>query len=200
VKLGPVLWSWIPKKLQVTDEYVRTLQPSSFQDAKKRIYDLIVAMSRISKGDPARKAEGLSELKLVAKDTVDLADRTPDLVLAHSGSLKAGDLAQSFIDARYLRFGCMASVGDTNGKGFDDAIGSFLAINATVDANGAEVGDALSVHVIFERGLVSQLLVYNDRAWAATNAKANDGNCNGFTLKNNPPPAHVAHQAGLKRR
>jgi hypothetical protein len=195
LKLGGILWSWIPKQLQLTEQYVSSIQPSTFQDAKGRIYDLVVAMSRISKGDAARKPEGLSILKLVAKDKITLVDKTPDLILARSGELNSGDIAQSFIDSQYRRFGCMTPVGDANGKGYDRAVGSFLAIKANIDVNGAEIGDALPVHVVFANGLVSELYMYNERAWAATNAKANDGNCNGFMLRNSPAPANTDHQA-----
>ena len=191
VKLGKILWSWMPKKLVVTEMDVQLIQPASFADAKQSIYNFIVGLSKISKGDAASAAEGLGILKLVAKEKLKFEDASADgLAGGSADDLTADQIAKRFIDHGYRRFGCMAPVGDKNGAVVDSAVGSFLAINATVDAKGANVGDALPVHVVYSRGLIADLRVYKEDGWAQVNADANEGNCNGFKLKKAPAVAN----------
>jgi hypothetical protein len=180
--LGPVLWAWIPRVLVLTKEYVDGVQPSSFAEAKPRIYNFIVALSRITKGDPARAAEGLSQLKLIIPEKIKLTDSV-DNYLGGSSDLGPSDFAQRFVDRKYLRFGCMAPVGEKNGLGLSNGIGSFLVIKASADATEASLSDVLPVHVIFKGGLVSEIIAFQEAAWAKNNLDANEGNCNGFKLK-----------------
>jgi hypothetical protein len=181
LKLGPVLWKWIIAKLVLTPDDVANIQPSSFAEAKIRIYNFIVALSRITKGDPVRAAEGLAQLKLVATEKVKLVD-TIDNLLGGSGDLQPDELAQRLVSKGYLRFGCMAPVGDKNGAGMSNGVGSFLMIRASADANSAKLSDALPVHVVFKSGLISSILAFQEPGWVKTNLDANEGNCNGFKL------------------
>jgi hypothetical protein len=166
-----------------SEEYLRTSQPTSFSGVKRRVYNFIVAISKMSKGDKETAAERLEPLKLVAKDKAKITDDTAARLLGGSADVRAEQLARRFLEKDYRRFGCMAPVGEKNGAGYDEAIASFLAIRAGIDASSANTGDALPVHVIFTQGLVSALSVYNEPAWAQFNADKNEGNCNGFKLK-----------------
>ncbi|UGY07431.1 hypothetical protein [Bradyrhizobium quebecense] len=181
LKLGSVLWKWIITKLVVTPDDVANIQPSSFAEAKIRIYNFIVALSRITKGDPIRAAEGLAQLKLVATEKVKLVDTIDDF-LGGSGDLRPDELAQRLVSKGYLRFGCMAPVGEKNGAGMSNGVGSFLMIKASADANSAKLADALPVHVVFKSGLISSILAFQEPGWVKTNLDANEGNCNGFKL------------------
>ncbi|NEW92044.1 hypothetical protein [Rhodopseudomonas sp. BR0M22] len=181
LKLGPVLWKWIIKKLVITDDDLANIQPSSFADAKRRIYNFIVALSRITKGDTARAAEGVAQLKMITTEKVNLVDTIDDL-LGGSGSLQPNELAQRLVSKGYLRFGCMAPVGDKNGAGMSNGVGSFLMIRASADVNSAKLADALPVHVVFKRGLISSILAFQEPGWVKTNLDANEGNCNGFRV------------------
>lgn len=137
------------------------IQPSSFAEAKIRIYDFIVALSRITKGDAARAEEGLSQLKLIATEKVKLVDSVDDY-LGGSGDLQPSELAQRLINKGYLRFGCTAPVGDKNGAGMSNGVGSFLMIKARADASSAKLADALPVHVVFKGGLISSVLAFQE--------------------------------------
>jgi hypothetical protein len=190
--LGPVLWAWIPRVLVLTKEYVDSVQPSSFAEAKIRIYNFIVALSRITKGDPARAAEGLSQLKLIVPEKIKLTDSI-DNYLGGSSDLAAADFAQRFVERKYLRFGCMAPVGDKNGAGLSSGIGSFLIIKASADATEADLKDVLPVHVVFKGGLVSEIIAFQEIGWAKANLDANEGNCNGFKLKATANAARTHH-------
>lgn len=182
LKLGNILWKWIPKAVVLTREYIDGLQPSSFAAAKARIYNFIVALSRITKGDQATAAEGLSQLKLVASEKIKIVDSTIDNYLGGSTELTPADFAQRLIDQKYFRFGCMTSVGEKNGFGLSDGVGSFLVIKATADAISAQLNDALPVHVVFKGGLVSGIIAFQEPSWTKLNLDANEGNCNGFKL------------------
>jgi hypothetical protein len=155
----------------LTKEYVDGVQPSSFAEAKPRIYNFIVALSRITKGDPARAAEGLAQLKLITPEKIKLTDSV-DNYLGGSSDLGPKDFAQRFIDGKYLRFGCMAKA----------------------DATEANLSDVLPVHVIFKGGLVSEIVAFQEVGWAKNNLDANEGNCNGFKLKD---ATNVARSAGV---
>jgi hypothetical protein len=181
IKLGPVLWKWILTKLVLKKDDIDNMQPSSFAEAKIRIYNFIVALSRITKGDPARAEEGLSQLKLIAAEKVKLVDSIDDN-LGGSADLQPSELAQRLIKQKYLRFGCMAPVGDKNGAGMSNGVGSFLMIKAAADANSAKLSDALPVHVVFKGGLISSILAFQEPGWVKINLDANEGNCNGFKL------------------
>jgi hypothetical protein len=192
IQLGPILWAWIPKVVVLTKDYVDGVQPSSFADAKLRIYNFIVALSRITKGDQARAAEGLSQLKLIATEKIKLTDSIDDY-LGGSADLGPADLAQRLMDKKYLRFGCMAPVGEKNGLGMSNGVGSFLIIKASADATSADLSDALPVHVVFKGGLISGIIAFQEPGWTKTNLDANEGNCNGFKLKG---PANAARTEG----
>jgi hypothetical protein len=181
LRLGAVLWRWIPKPLVLTPDYIDKIQPSSFADAKVRIYNLIVALSRITKGDPARAAEGLAQLKLLATEKIRLVDSIDDY-LGGSADLAPADLAKRLIDNKYLRFGCMAPVGDKNGLGLSKGVGSFLVIKAPAEAVSAKLSDVLPVHVLFQGALISEIVAFQEPDWAKINLDANEGNCNGFKL------------------
>jgi hypothetical protein len=181
LQLGDILWKWIPRAVVLTKDYIDGLQPSSFSDAKARIYNFIVALSRITKGDPARAAEGLAQLKLVASEKIKIIDSVDDY-LGGSAELAPADLAQRLINQKYFRFGCMAAVGDKNGLGLSEGIGSFLIIKAAADATSAPLSDALLVHVVFKGGLISGIVAFQEPSWAKTDLDANEGNCNGFKL------------------
>lgn len=181
IKLGPILWKWILSALVLTKDDIDSIQPASFADAKIRIYDFIVALSRITKGDPVRAEEGLSQLKLITTGTIKLVDSIDDY-LGGSADLSPTELGQRLIKQKYLRFGCMAPVGDKNGVGRSNGIGSFLVIKATADATSAKLEDALPVHVVFKGGLISSIIAFQEPGWSKTNLDANEGNCNGFKL------------------
>jgi hypothetical protein len=181
LNLGPILWKWILTKLVLKKDDVDNIQPSSFAEAKIRIYNFVVALSRITKGDAVRAEEGLSQLKLIATEKVKLVDSIDDY-LGGAGDLQPSELAQRLINKGYLRFGCMAPVGDKNGAGMSTGLGSFLIIKAPADANSAKLADALPVHVVFKGGLISSILAFQEPGWVKTNLDANEGNCNGFKL------------------
>jgi hypothetical protein len=143
---------------------------------------LFVALSRITKGDPARAAEGLAQLKLITPEKIKLTDSVDDY-LGGSSDLGPKDFAQRFVDGKYLRFGCMAPVGEKNGQGLSNGIGSFLVTKAPADATEANLSDVLPVHVIFKGGLISEIIAFQEMGWAKNNLDANEGNCNGFKLK-----------------
>jgi hypothetical protein len=199
LQLGSILWAWIPKVLVLTKEYVDAIQPSSFGDAKMRIYNFIVALSRITKGDQARAAEGLSQLKLIAVEKIKLVDSVDDY-LGGSAELGPSELAQRLIDKKYLRFGCMAPVGEKNGLGLSNGVGSFLVIKASADATAADLSDVLPVHVVFKGGLISGIVAFQEPGWAKTNLDANEGNCNGFKLKAPASAARIENRMVLNRR
>ena len=198
VQLGAVLWGWIPKAVTLTKDYIDGLQPSSFGDAKIRIYNFIVALSRITKGDQTRAAEGLSQLKLLATEKIKLVDSVDDY-LGGSSDLGAAELAQRFVNNKYLRFGCMAPVSDKNGLGYSNGVGSFLIIKAPADAVTAKLGDALPTHVVFKGGLISEIVVFQEPGWTKTNLDANEGNCNGFKLTSPATATRTENRVTLKQ-
>jgi hypothetical protein len=196
LKLGDILWAWIPGAVKLTPDYVDGIQPASFGAAKLRIYNFIVALSRITKGDPARAAEGLASLKLIATEKIKLTDSIDDY-LGGSAELGPSDLAQRLIEKKYLRFGCMAPVGEKNGIGMSNGVGSFLIIKAPADATSADLNDALPVHVVFKGGLISGFIAFQEPGWTKSNLDANEGNCNGFKLKGTPIAGRIAGRVAL---
>jgi len=183
IALGPVLWKWIPRSLTLNQAYIDDLQPTAFAKAKQRLIDLVVAFARIARGDPARSAEGLEQLKRRVTESVTIVDKTTDGIWPPPSEVKlpSSDIAARFTSLGFTRFGCLAPLSDANGAGVTSSVASLLAIKPRVTA--ADFDEAIQLQAVFRKGLISQLFIFNEATWVAKNASLNDGYCENLKLK-----------------